>query len=54
MSYRGQEFFVVSRKDLIASKRASARAEDVEDVRLYQLVPQASTSAIIVHHLAVM
>jgi len=40
MSYRGQEFFVVSRRDLIASKRGSARAEDVEDVRLLELPEQ--------------
>ena len=33
MSYQGQEFFVASREDLIASKRAAGREKDLEDVR---------------------
>ncbi len=37
MNYQGQEFFVASREDLIASKRASGRDVDLEDVRLLQL-----------------
>ncbi len=37
MSYQGQEFFVASREDLIASKRASGRPKDLEDVRLLEL-----------------
>ena len=37
MDYEGQEFFVVSRDDLIASKRAAGREIDLEDVRLLEL-----------------
>ena len=37
MNYLGQEFFVVSRQDLIASKRASGRPIDLEDARLLEL-----------------
>ena len=37
MNYRGQEFFVVSKEHLIASKRASGREVDLEDVRLLEL-----------------
>jgi hypothetical protein len=33
MEYQGQVFYVVSREDLISSKRASGRAVDLEDVR---------------------
>jgi predicted nucleotidyltransferase len=33
----GQEFFVVSREDLIASKRAAGRPIDLEDVRILEL-----------------
>lgn len=37
MSYRGQDFFVASRPDLIAAKRAAGRAVDLEDIRLLEL-----------------
>jgi tRNA nucleotidyltransferase/poly(A) polymerase len=37
MQYEQQEFYVLSRDDLIASKRASGRAKDLEDVRLLEL-----------------
>ena len=37
MEYQGQEFHVLSREDLIASKRASGRDVDLEDVRLLEL-----------------
>ena len=36
MNYQGQEFFVVSLADLLASKRAAGRAKDLEDVRLLE------------------
>ena len=36
MDYHGQKFFVASRKDLIASKRAVDREVDLEDVRLLE------------------
>lgn len=37
MEYQKQEFFVASRADLIASKRAAGRPVDLEDVRLLEL-----------------
>jgi hypothetical protein len=37
MHYQGQDFYVVSKTDLIASKRAAGRAKDLEDVRLLEL-----------------
>jgi len=37
MSYQGQEFFVLSKEDLIASKRAAGRDVDLEDIRLLEL-----------------
>ena len=37
MEYRGQSFYVVSREDLICSKRAAGRDVDLEDVRLLEL-----------------
>jgi hypothetical protein len=35
--YQGQEFFILSKEDLIASKRAAGRSVDLEDVRLLEL-----------------
>ncbi len=37
MTYSGQDFYVVSREDLIASKKAAGRDKDLEDIRLLQL-----------------
>ena len=37
MNYQGQEFFVLSKPDLIASKRAAGRPVDLEDARLLEL-----------------
>ena len=37
MRYRGQMFYVVSKEDLIASKRAAGREIDMQDVRLLEL-----------------
>jgi len=39
MDYQGQKFYVASRRDLIASKRAAARPRDLEDVRVLELDP---------------
>lgn len=35
--YQNQEFYVVSKEDLIASKLAAGREIDLEDVRLLKL-----------------
>ena len=37
VTYRGQDFFILSRQDLVASKRAAGRDVDMEDVRLLEL-----------------
>jgi hypothetical protein len=37
MDFQGQVFHVLSKDDLIASKRATGRAVDLEDVRLLEL-----------------
>ncbi|MEA3440044.1 MAG: nucleotidyltransferase [Chloroflexota bacterium] len=37
MNYQGQLFYVISKDDLIASKRASGRDVDLEDVRLLEI-----------------
>jgi hypothetical protein len=34
--FQGQEFFILSKEDLIRSKRAAGRAVDLEDVRLLE------------------
>lgn len=39
MSYHGQQFYVTSKDDLIASKRAAGRQKDLEDVKT--LEPEA-------------
>jgi hypothetical protein len=36
MSFQGDQFFVVSKEDLIRSKRAAGRPIDLEDVRLLE------------------
>ena len=36
LAYQGQEFFIASKDDLIASKRADGRDVDIEDVRLLE------------------
>lgn len=40
VTYEGQDFCIVSRDDLIASKRAAGRQIDLEDVRLLELSDQ--------------
>lgn len=42
MSYQGQEFYVLSKQDLILSKKAAGRAVDLEDVRLLSLEDEES------------
>ena len=41
VTYHGQEFFILSKEDLVASKRASGRDVDLEDVRLLELPEDA-------------
>jgi tRNA nucleotidyltransferase/poly(A) polymerase len=40
INYQGQDFFVLSKEDLINTKRASGRDVDLEDVRLLELPEQ--------------
>jgi len=44
LMYQGQGFHIVSRDDLIASKLASGRPVDLEDVRLLKLPDDVGTS----------
>ena len=44
MTYQGQDFFIVSREDLIASKRAAGREVDLDDVRLLELPDQEDSA----------
>lgn len=37
VEYQGQGFYILSKEDLIVSKRAAGRAVDLEDVRLLEL-----------------
>jgi hypothetical protein len=37
VTYQGQEFYILSKQDLISSKRAAGRDVDIEDVRLLEL-----------------
>ncbi|MCX6356200.1 MAG: nucleotidyltransferase [Candidatus Aureabacteria bacterium] len=37
MAYQGQEFFVLSKADLVVTKRAAGRDVDLEDARLLEL-----------------
>ena len=37
MTYQGQDFYVASKEDLVASKRAAGRDRDIEDVRLLEM-----------------
>ena len=44
INYQGQDFFILSKEDLIASKRASSRQVDIEDVRLLELPDDGKTN----------
>jgi hypothetical protein len=37
VTYQGQEFFILSKEDLVRSKRAAGRPVDLEDARLLEL-----------------
>jgi hypothetical protein len=43
-TYQDQDYYVVSKGDLIASKRASGRPVDLEDARLLELAIEEGTS----------
>jgi hypothetical protein len=45
ITYQGQDFFILSRDDLIKAKRASGREVDLEDVRLLELPEQDETKS---------
>lgn len=45
VAYQGQEFFILSKKDLIASKRAAGRDVDLEDVRLLEIPEDADATS---------
>jgi hypothetical protein len=45
ITYQGQEFFILSKEDLINTKRASGRDVDLEDVRLLELADQDQTTS---------
>jgi hypothetical protein len=37
MTYKGQDFYVLSKDDLIKAKRATGRDVELEDVRLLEM-----------------
>jgi len=45
ITYQGQDFFILSKGDLINTKRASGREVDLEDVRLLELPDQDQTTS---------
>lgn len=45
LSYQGQDFFILSKEDLINAKRASGREIDLEDIRLLELPDQDETES---------
>lgn len=45
ITYQEQDFFILSKEDLIATKRASGRQVDIEDVRLLELPDQDNTTS---------
>ena len=45
ITYQGQDFFILSKEDLIATKRASGREVDLEDIRLLELPEQEDTTS---------
>lgn len=45
ITYQGQDFFILSKEDLIKTKLASGREVDLEDVRLLELPEQDNTNS---------
>jgi len=45
MDFQGQEFYLASREDLVASKRATGRKVDLEDVRLLELPDEEDSTS---------
>jgi hypothetical protein len=45
ITYQGQDFFILSKEDLVAAKRASGREVDLDDIRLLELPGQEDTTS---------
>ncbi len=45
VTYQGQDLFIVSKEDLIASKQASGREVDLEDIHMLELPDQEETTS---------
>jgi hypothetical protein len=45
ITYHGQDFFILSKEDLIASKQASGREVDLEDVHMLELPDQEEATS---------
>jgi hypothetical protein len=45
VTYQGQDLFILSKEDLIASKQASGREVDLEDVHMLELPDQQETTS---------
>jgi len=45
VTYHGQDFFILSKEDLIASKQASGREVDLEDIHMLELPDQEETTS---------
>jgi len=45
VTYQGQDLFILSKEDLIASKQASGREVDLEDVHMLEMPDQEETTS---------
>ena len=45
VTYQGQDLFILSKEDLIASKQASGREVDLEDIHMLELPDQEETTS---------
>jgi hypothetical protein len=45
VTYQGQDLFILSKEDLIASKQASGREVDLEDIHMLELPDQEDTTS---------
>lgn len=44
ITYQGQDFFILSKEDLLSSKRACGREVDLEDIRLLEMPDDEQTN----------